>query len=125
MSQIPEIAEGYWMPRDENASASPGTVLVPDTKEEEIVETQQPENEADHDFLQRQYELAQLDRASRLRWEMIKRLTVCGVAFLNDAYDMFAINIVAMMLGFVYYNDAEGSAKNTVPKKWDTLIKIA
>ncbi|KAJ2494139.1 hypothetical protein GGI11_008978, partial [Coemansia sp. RSA 2049] len=125
MSQIPEIAEGYWMPRDENAPASPGTVLVPDTKEEEIVETQQPENEADHDFLQRQYELAQLDRASRLRWEMIKRLTVCGVAFLNDAYDMFAINIVAMMLGFVYYNDAEGSAKNTVPKKWDTLIKIA
>ncbi|KAJ2516889.1 hypothetical protein GGI11_003321 [Coemansia sp. RSA 2049] len=125
MSHIPEIAEGYWMPRDENASASPGTVLVPDTKEEEIVETQQPENEADHDFLQRQYELAQLDRASRLRWEMIKKLTVCGVAFLNDAYDMFAINIVAMMLGFVYYNDAEGSAKNTVPKKWDTLIKIA
>ncbi|KAJ2665552.1 hypothetical protein IWW48_000003 [Coemansia sp. RSA 1200] len=125
MSQVPEIAEGYWVPRNENASASPGTVLVPDTKEEEIVETQQPENEADYDFLQRQYELAQLDRASRLRWEMIKKLTVCGVAFLNDAYDMFAINIVAMMLGFVYYNDAEGSAKNTVPKKWDTLIKIA
>ncbi|KAJ2622283.1 hypothetical protein GGI26_003436 [Coemansia sp. RSA 1358] len=56
---------------------------------------------------------------------MIKRLTVCGVAFLNDAYDMFAINIVAMILGFVYYHDATGSAKNTVPKKWDTLIKIA
>ncbi|KAJ2401105.1 hypothetical protein GGI10_006103, partial [Coemansia sp. RSA 2530] len=38
---------------------------------------------------------------------------------------MFAINIVAMILGFVYYNDAAGSAQNTVPKKWDTLIKIA
>ncbi|PIA15543.1 MFS general substrate transporter [Coemansia reversa NRRL 1564] len=56
---------------------------------------------------------------------MIKKLTVCGVAFLNDAYDMFAINIVAIILGFVYYHDAEGSAQNTVPKKWDTLIKIA
>ncbi|KAJ1806349.1 hypothetical protein LPJ56_005143 [Coemansia sp. RSA 2599] len=38
---------------------------------------------------------------------------------------MFAINIVAMILGFVYYNDAQGDARNTVPKKWDTLIKIA
>ncbi|KAJ1942056.1 hypothetical protein FBU59_003313 [Linderina macrospora] len=38
---------------------------------------------------------------------------------------MFAINIVAMIMGFVYYHDATGSAKNTVPQKWDTLIKIA
>ncbi|KAJ1924873.1 hypothetical protein LPJ71_000364 [Coemansia sp. S17] len=81
--------------------------------------------DADQELLQRQYELAQLDRSSRANWEMIKKLTVCGVAFLNDAYDMFAINIVAMILGFVYYHDAPGSAQNTVPKKWDTLIKIA
>ncbi|KAJ2080829.1 hypothetical protein H4R24_002792 [Coemansia sp. RSA 988] len=80
---------------------------------------------SDHAFLQRQYELAQLDSTQKANWEMIKKLTVCGVAFLNDAYDMFAINIVAMILGFVYYHDAEGSAQNTVPKKWDTLIKIA
>ncbi|KAJ2626378.1 hypothetical protein H4R22_004834 [Coemansia sp. RSA 1290] len=81
--------------------------------------------EPDQDFLQRQYELARLDQATKVNWEKIKKLTVCGVAFLNDAYDMFAINIVAMILGFVYYHDAAGSAQNTVPKKWDTLIKIA
>ncbi|KAJ1847001.1 hypothetical protein LPJ70_001759, partial [Coemansia sp. RSA 2708] len=66
-----------------------------------------------------------LDQTQRVNWGMIKQLTVCGVAFLNDAYDMFAINIVAMILGFVYYHDAPGAAQNTVPKKWDTLIKIA
>ncbi|KAJ1666743.1 hypothetical protein IW140_002334 [Coemansia sp. RSA 1813] len=82
-------------------------------------------DERDRDLLRRQQELEELDSTSKPNWEMIKKLTVCGVAFFNDAYDMFAINIVAMMLGFVYYNDAEGSAKNTVPKKWDTLIKIA
>ncbi|KAJ2308127.1 hypothetical protein IWW55_000610 [Coemansia sp. RSA 2706] len=81
--------------------------------------------EADQEFLRRQYALAQLDQTQRVNWGMIKQLTVCGVAFLNDAYDMFAINIVAMILGFVYYHDAEGAAQNTVPKKWDTLIKIA
>ncbi|KAJ1862404.1 hypothetical protein LPJ78_004751, partial [Coemansia sp. RSA 989] len=56
--------------------------------------------EPDQDFLQRQYELARLDQATKVNWEKIKKLTVCGVAFLNDAYDMFAINIVAMILGF-------------------------
>ncbi|KAJ2884168.1 hypothetical protein H4R27_002284 [Coemansia aciculifera] len=79
----------------------------------------------DRELLQRQRELEDLDNTTKTNWEMIKKLTVCGVAFLNDAYDMFAINIVAMILGFVYYGDATGSAQNTVPKKWDTLIKIA
>ncbi|KAJ2807206.1 hypothetical protein H4R20_001381 [Coemansia guatemalensis] len=82
-------------------------------------------DERDRDLLQRQRELEDLDDNTKVNWEMIKKLTVCGVAFLNDAYDMFAINIVAMILGFVYYHDAEGAAQNTVPKKWDTLIKIA
>ncbi|KAJ2156454.1 hypothetical protein GGF46_005175 [Coemansia sp. RSA 552] len=82
-------------------------------------------DERDRDLLARQRELEDLDDNTKVNWEMIKKLTVCGVAFLNDAYDMFAINIVAMMLGFVYYHDAEGTARNTVPKKWDTLIKIA
>ncbi|KAJ1643296.1 hypothetical protein LPJ64_004916 [Coemansia asiatica] len=82
-------------------------------------------DQRDRDLLERQRQLEELDSNTRVNWEMIKKLTVCGVAFLNDAYDMFAINIVAMMLGFVYYHDATGSAENTVPKKWDTLIKIA
>ncbi|KAJ2849383.1 hypothetical protein IWW36_002674 [Coemansia brasiliensis] len=82
-------------------------------------------DERDRDLLNRQRELEELDSNTKVNWEMIKKLTVCGVAFLNDAYDMFAINIVAMILGFVYYHDATGSAQNTVPKKWDTLIKIA
>ncbi|KAJ2724768.1 hypothetical protein GGI07_001729 [Coemansia sp. Benny D115] len=82
-------------------------------------------DERDSDLLRRQRELEELDHATKLNWEMIKKLTVCGVAFLNDAYDMFAINIVAMILGFVYYHDVAGSGQNTVPKKWDTLIKIA
>ncbi|KAJ2393604.1 hypothetical protein H4S02_000111 [Coemansia sp. RSA 2611] len=94
-------------------------------KADNIAENGGAQADADQELLQRQYELAQLDRTSKANWEMIKKLTVCGVAFLNDAYDMFAINIVAMILGFVYYNDAAGSAQNTVPKKWDTLIKIA
>ncbi|KAJ1861766.1 hypothetical protein LPJ78_005142, partial [Coemansia sp. RSA 989] len=57
-------------------------------------------DERDRDLLNRQRELEELDSNTKVNWEMIKKLTVCGVAFLNDAYDMFAINIVAMILGF-------------------------
>ncbi|KAJ2788753.1 hypothetical protein GGI18_002776 [Coemansia linderi] len=106
-------------------SASSDSILSDMHKADNIAENGGAQADADQELLQRQYELAQLDRTSKANWEMIKKLTVCGVAFLNDAYDMFAINIVAMILGFVYYNDAAGSAQNTVPKKWDTLIKIA
>ncbi|KAJ1821855.1 hypothetical protein LPJ60_002371 [Coemansia sp. RSA 2675] len=106
-------------------SASSDSILSDMHKADNIAENGGAQADADQELLQRQYELAQLDRTSKANWEMIKKLTVCGVAFLNDAYDMFAINIVAMILGFVYYNDATGSAQNTVPKKWDTLIKIA
>ncbi|KAJ2686772.1 hypothetical protein IWW39_003412 [Coemansia spiralis] len=106
-------------------SASSDSILSDMHKADNIAENGGAQVDADQELLQRQYELAQLDRTSKANWEMIKKLTVCGVAFLNDAYDMFAINIVAMILGFVYYNDAAGSAQNTVPKKWDTLIKIA
>ncbi|KAJ1889183.1 hypothetical protein LPJ66_008174, partial [Kickxella alabastrina] len=86
----------------------------------DIVEIEKPQyqpnvdiDERDRDLLRRQQELEELDGETKLNWEMIKKLTVCGIAFLNDAYDMFAINIVAMILGFVYYNDAVGSEKNT------------
>ncbi|KAJ1780959.1 hypothetical protein LPJ62_006008, partial [Coemansia sp. RSA 2167] len=44
-------------------------------------------DERDRDLLQRQRELEDLDDSTKLNWEMIKKLTVCGVAFLNDAYD--------------------------------------
>ncbi|KAJ1882117.1 hypothetical protein H4R99_000838 [Coemansia sp. RSA 1722] len=120
---VPEI-ETQWQP-DPEITSIPESAIT-DAKKDDITSTTESDPiQDDQDLLQRQYELSQLDRTSQSNWVKIKKLTVCGVAFLNDAYDMFAINIVAMILGFVYYNDAQGDAKNTVPKKWDTLIKIA
>ncbi|KAJ1643295.1 hypothetical protein LPJ64_004915 [Coemansia asiatica] len=121
---VPEI-EAQWQP-DPEISSIPESAISDFKKDEQASSIATSANiQDDQDLLQRQYELSQLDHASRANWTKIKKLTVCGVAFLNDAYDMFAINIVAMILGFVYFNDAPGDARNTVPKKWDTLIKIA
>ncbi|KAJ2500530.1 hypothetical protein GGH96_002678 [Coemansia sp. RSA 1972] len=120
MSLVPEIEARPCVLQEPSATPESGFIF----KDDESAKTTN-NMDGDASFLQRQYELAQLDQSQRINWEMIKKLTVCGVAFLNDAYDMFAINIVAMILGFVYYHDAEGAEQNTVPKKWDTLIKIA
>ncbi|KAJ2454326.1 hypothetical protein EV183_001572 [Coemansia sp. RSA 2336] len=120
MSLVPEIEAHPYVEHAISDSAESGI-----TFKDSVGSAASSNLEPDQDFLQRQYELARLDQTTKVNWEMIKKLTVCGVAFLNDAYDMFAINIVAMILGFVYYHDATGSAQNTVPKKWDTLIKIA
>ncbi|KAJ1850881.1 hypothetical protein LPJ76_006313, partial [Coemansia sp. RSA 638] len=108
MSLVPEIETRPCVLQAPSTTPESGFIF----KDDESVKTTDS-MDGDESFLQRQYELAQLDQSQRVNWEMIKKLTVCGVAFLNDAYDMFAINIVAMILGFVYYNDAEGAEQNT------------
>lgn len=46
---------------------------------------------------------------------------VAGVGFFTDAYDLFAINLVSPMLGFVYFSDRN----NAVPPDIDLGLKIS
>ncbi|KXN84109.1 Inorganic phosphate transporter PHO84 [Leucoagaricus sp. SymC.cos] len=50
---------------------------------------------------QRRAALAEVDNA-RFSWFHAKVCIVAGVGFFTDAYDIFAINIASMMLGYVY-----------------------
>ncbi|KAJ1814940.1 hypothetical protein LPJ75_002556 [Coemansia sp. RSA 2598] len=79
----------------------------------------------DLELLQRQEELDGINDETRSNWEMIRSFLVCGAAFFADAYLMFSSNIIIMIMGYVYYHDAEGTAKNVVPNKWSTLVKVA
>ncbi|KAL0574109.1 hypothetical protein V5O48_007842 [Marasmius crinis-equi] len=45
--------------------------------------------------------LAEVDNA-KFSWFHVKVCMVAGVGFFTDAYDIFAINIASMMLGYVY-----------------------
>ncbi|KAJ1878492.1 hypothetical protein LPJ57_003377, partial [Coemansia sp. RSA 486] len=63
--------------------------------------------EIDLDLLQRQQELDGINDETRSNWEMIRSFLVCGAAFFADAYLMFSSNIIIMIMGYVYYNDAE------------------
>ncbi|KAI0749605.1 phosphate transporter [Daedaleopsis nitida] len=50
---------------------------------------------------QRRITLAEVDRAG-FSWFHVRVCLVAGVGFFTDAYDIFAINIAAVMLGYVY-----------------------
>ncbi|KAF9649890.1 phosphate transporter [Thelephora ganbajun] len=50
---------------------------------------------------QRRAALAEIDNAT-FSWFHVKVCVVAGVGFFTDAYDIFAINIASVMLGYVY-----------------------
>ncbi|KAJ7903690.1 phosphate transporter [Mycena olivaceomarginata] len=53
--------------------------------------------------------LAEVDNAA-FSWFHVKVCMVAGVGFFTDAYDIFAINIAATMLGYVYGHQTPGTA---------------
>jgi PHS family inorganic phosphate transporter-like MFS transporter len=62
--------------------------------------------------------LEELDNA-RFGWSHIRACVVSGVGFFTDAYDIFAINLVSTMIGYVYWPD------NKTPSNVDIAIKIS
>ncbi|KAI8870421.1 phosphate transporter [Ramicandelaber brevisporus] len=68
--------------------------------------------------------LAAIDNA-KFGWFHIRACLVAGVGFFTDAYDLFVINMVALMLGYIYFADAAGDKKNTLPKWTDSLLKAS
>ncbi|KAF9902777.1 Inorganic phosphate transporter pho84 [Linnemannia zychae] len=64
--------------------------------------------------------LAKIDNAD-FGWFHVRACMVAGVGFFTDAYDLFAINLVSPMLGFVYY----ANNNNNVPADIDAGLKIA
>ncbi|KAJ2870238.1 hypothetical protein GGH93_005732 [Coemansia aciculifera] len=66
--------------------------------------------------------LAEIDNA-KFGWFHIKACLVAGIGFFTDSYDIFAINLCSTIMGYVYYADATGSAKNTTPTSIDMWVK--
>ncbi|CAG8494212.1 7732_t:CDS:2 [Dentiscutata heterogama] len=73
--------------------------------------------ESDYDKKRREA-LAEIDNA-KFGWFHIRTCIVAGVGFFADAYDIFAINLVVVMLGYVYYG------KNSLPSDVDLGLKVA
>ncbi|CAG8709964.1 15207_t:CDS:2, partial [Racocetra fulgida] len=68
--------------------------------------------------LKRREALERIDNA-KFGWFHIRACIVSGVGFFTDAYDIFAINLVAVMLGYVYFG------KSSLPGDVDLGIKVA
>ncbi|KAJ6589387.1 major facilitator superfamily domain-containing protein [Mycena capillaripes] len=55
----------------------------------------------------------------------VKVCFVAGAGFFTDAYDIFAINIAVIMLGYVYGNTADQNCRPTLSKHESLGLKIA
>ncbi|BGP08206.1 Inorganic phosphate transporter PHO84 [Rhodotorula toruloides] len=65
--------------------------------------------------------LAEIDNA-KFGWFHVKACAVAGVGFFTDAYDIFAINLCAAMIGYVYNM---GAHKGALTANQDLGLKIA
>ncbi|KAK9344094.1 major facilitator superfamily domain-containing protein [Lipomyces starkeyi] len=52
-------------------------------------------------------------------WYHVRAITVAGIGFFTDSYDIFAINIAVTMLGYTYFG------KSALPTNSDTAVKVA
>ncbi|KAG0053873.1 Inorganic phosphate transporter pho84 [Gryganskiella cystojenkinii] len=52
--------------------------------------------------------LAALEEEQRWNWFTIRTLITSGTGFFTDAYDVFIINLVVPMLGYIYYKESGG-----------------
>ncbi|KAH9928735.1 phosphate transporter [Fomitopsis serialis] len=72
--------------------------------------------------------LAEVDNA-RFSWFHIKVAFVSGAGFFTDAYDIFAINVVTVMLGYVYGDEQDASvpgvAGRSLSAKQQLGVKVA
>ncbi|KAI8365517.1 phosphate:H+ symporter [Blakeslea trispora] len=68
----------------------------------------------------RRIALDEIDNA-KFGWFHIRACIVSGIGFFTDAYDIFAINLVSSMIGWVYFQ----SNNNKTPYNVDTAIKVS
>ncbi|KAF9388832.1 Inorganic phosphate transporter pho84 [Podila verticillata] len=52
--------------------------------------------------------LAALEEEQSWNWFTIRTLITSGTGFFTDAYDVFIINLIVPMLGYIYYKDTQG-----------------
>ncbi|KAJ6454314.1 phosphate permease [Mycena vulgaris] len=68
--------------------------------------------------------LAEVDNAD-LIWFHVKVCFVAGAGFFTDAYDLFAINIAVVMLGYVYGHIPDQNCRPTLNNHQNLGLKIA
>ncbi|CAO3637770.1 unnamed protein product [Cunninghamella echinulata] len=68
----------------------------------------------------RKLALEEIDNA-KFGWFHVRACIVSGIGFFTDAYDIFAINLVTAMIGYVYWPENN----NTTPANVDSLIKVS
>jgi PHS family inorganic phosphate transporter-like MFS transporter len=103
----------------------------PDAEQELRIIRTQGGNAAFHNFhndyshiqdpnKRRRLALSEIDKVP-FGWYHVRAVTVAGIGFFTDSYDIFAINLAVQMLGMAFWQDTAGSMPGSV----QTAIKTA
>ncbi|KAJ1883533.1 hypothetical protein H4R99_000510 [Coemansia sp. RSA 1722] len=107
--------------QDPLSSHQPGEYAA-HSKIEHFKDTHTSEAATNDALVIRRRALSEIDNA-KFGWFHIKACLVAGIGFFTDSYDIFAINLCSLIMGYVYYANAEGDAKNTTPTNIDMWVK--
>lgn len=69
----------------------------------------------------RRLALSEIDKVP-FGWYHVRAVSVAGIGFFIDSYDIFAINFAIQMLGLTFY---QGESKGKMPDNVQTAIKAA
>ncbi|KAF4611330.1 hypothetical protein G7Y89_g15683 [Cudoniella acicularis] len=89
-----------------------------------------PHSSAYDPNLRRRLALAEIDKVP-FGWYHVRAVTVAGIGFFTDSYDIFAINLITSLLGLVFWQGEPISGSNyggnngVLPQAVNTALKAA
>ncbi|ODQ68278.1 phosphate permease [Nadsonia fulvescens var. elongata DSM 6958] len=57
-------------------------------------------------------------------WYHVRAIVISGIGFLTDSYDIFAMNIAIVLLGYVYWGSSVGGT-GVIPSSTQILLKVS
>ncbi|KAI9275686.1 major facilitator superfamily domain-containing protein [Phascolomyces articulosus] len=64
------------------------------------------------------------DTSKRFTWRQIRTLVISSAGFFTDAYDIFIINLVTPMLGYIYYKDDDNQMPSGIQGPFKGMVSF-
>ncbi|KAG2223467.1 hypothetical protein INT45_001215, partial [Circinella minor] len=64
------------------------------------------------------------DTSKRFTWRQIRTLVISSAGFFTDAYDIFIINLVTPMLGYIYYKDHDNMMPSGIQGPFKGMVSF-
>ncbi|KAI9494121.1 major facilitator superfamily domain-containing protein [Zychaea mexicana] len=64
------------------------------------------------------------DTSKRFTWRQVRTLVISSAGFFTDAYDIFIINLITPMLGYIYYKDSDNKMPSGIQGPFKGMVSF-